>query len=82
MPIKIVPIWAIPEYASNRLMFRCAIATILPYSMDRMAVPIISQTHSGLKPGNVEKSMRNKIANAAPFGAIERKAVTGVGAPW
>ena len=30
MPIRMVPICAIPEYASIRLMLRCAIATMFP----------------------------------------------------
>ena len=44
-------------------------------------MPAISQTHSGLKDDNVEKNMRSRIANAAPLGAMDRNAVTGVGAP-
>ena len=45
-------------------------------------MPITSHTHSGLNSANVEKKIRRTIANAAAFGAIDRYAVIGVGAPW
>src|SRR5256886_11212637 len=50
--------------------------------MESIAMPIISHTHCGLNAASVEKNIRRRMANAAPLGAIERKAVMGVGAPW
>src|SRR5438874_13125790 len=50
--------------------------------MDSIAMPISSHTHCGLNAASVEKNIRSRMANAAPLGAIERKAVMGVGAPW
>jgi hypothetical protein len=39
------------------------------------------RTHVGLNVPRATKNMRNKMANAAPFGAMDKKAVTGVGDP-
>src|SRR5439155_18607794 len=50
--------------------------------MDSIAMPIMSHTHCGLNAASVEKNIRSRMANAAPLGAIDRKAVMGVGAPW
>src|SRR6266540_5403506 len=50
--------------------------------MESIAVPIINHTHCGLNTASVEKNIRRRMANAAPLGAIDRKAVMGVGAPW
>ena len=62
-------------------MLRWAMATMLPYVMERIEAPTRSRTQAGLKATSDTKNMRIRIANAAPLGAIERKAVTGVGAP-
>ncbi len=39
------------------------------------------KTHSGLKSLKVENKTLKKTAKAAAFGAMDRKAVMGVGAP-
>ena len=36
----------------------------------------------GLNAAKATKKMRRRMANAAPFGAMDRNVVTGVGAPW
>ena len=62
-------------------MFFCAIATMLPYVMDRIETPTSNRTHAGFNAAKETKNIRNKMANAAAFGAIDKNAVTGVGAP-
>ena len=41
----------------------------------------MSNTQVGLKVPRATKNIRKRMAKAAPLGAIERNAVTGVGEP-
>ena len=54
---------------------------MLPYVMDRIEAPTSNSTQAGLKAANDTKNIRIRMANVAPLGAMDRKAVTGVGAP-
>jgi hypothetical protein len=46
-----------------------------------MDTATISRTQTGLKVAKATRSILRRMAKAAPLGAIERNAVTGVGDP-
>jgi hypothetical protein len=49
--------------------------------MDKMDAAISSRAQIGLKVAKATKNILRRMAKAAALGAIERKAVTGVGDP-
>src|ERR1017187_7003040 len=69
-------------YASMRLTFDCRSAAKLPMVIEASAENHTSGSHPPPPGSNaVMKSRRNTEQDAA-FGAGDRNAVTGVGAPW
>ena len=81
IPESIYPACAMLEYASIRLIFVCAIATILPRIIDAAARRAMSSFTRPPIKSNVRMNMVINAANAAAFTPVDINAVTGVGAP-
>jgi len=64
-----------------RLMFRCGIAERFPTVMLSAASQAMTVSQSGVCVGNTSTNALSKTPKPAAFGATERNAVTGVGAP-
>ena len=62
-------------------MFRWLMATILPYVMERIEAATMINVQAGLNVASATRNKRSRIAKAATLGAIDKKAVTGVGHP-
>ncbi len=54
---------------------------MFPYVIEQIEATTKSSTHIGLKEANATKNILSRMAKAATFGAMDKKAVTGVGAP-
>src|SRR5947208_297380 len=65
-----------------RLTFDWRMAAKLPMVIESSAESHTSGSQPSPIGSNAVRKMRMKTANAAAFGPAERKAVTGVGAPW
>ena len=76
------PAWAMLEYASMRFTLVCAIARMLPTTIETAARPHTTGAQSHASAWNATSSTRISAANAATFVAADMNAVTGVGAPW
>src|ERR1700733_4358097 len=75
---SVQPACAMEEYASNRFTLFCTSAPRLPKVMESAAASQINQ----IVPGTlIRKTMRNKTANAAAFGAVDINPTIGAGAP-
>ena len=62
-------------------MFSCAIAATAPSTIEATERNTMTWRHSTSKPPNGSIMKRTNSASAAIFGATEKNAVTGVGAP-
>jgi hypothetical protein len=49
--------------------------------MEKIEATTKSNTHMGLNEAKATKNILIRMAKAATFGAMDKKAVTGVGAP-
>src|SRR5215831_18630089 len=65
-----------------RLTFVCQSAAKLPTHMEASATAHTRGSQRLAIGSNAVMKIRRKTANAAAFGPAERKAETGVGAPW
>ena len=66
-----------------RLMSRCARAKRLPTSIEAMASTLTSFVQSPAAGAEVTRmTSRARTTAEATFGATERKATNGEGAPW
>src|SRR4030067_3514564 len=70
------------EKASMRLTFVCTRAKRLPTSMVATDRTMKSTPHFTAVPGKATMNAVRMTENAAAFGPTEKKAATGVGAPW
>jgi hypothetical protein len=62
-------------------MFSCAIAATAPSTIEPTDRKTTTCRHSAMRPPNGSTRKRTNSATAAIFGATEKNAVTGVGAP-
>ena len=63
-------------------MFLCPIAAKAPSTIDAIEMKMMICCHCEAAPGRADCVKRSSIAIAATFAALEKNAVTGVGAPW
>jgi hypothetical protein len=54
---------------------------MLPYVIDKIDAATSNRVQIGLKVAKATRNILRRMAKAAPLGAIERNAVTGVGDP-
>src|SRR5882762_2666556 len=80
-PSRMYPTCETDEYAKSRLVLFWLIAARLPTVIETTAITASIGAHEGRSGPRPITKMRTRNANAAAFGAVERKAVTAVGAP-
>ena len=81
-PVRMKPACATLEYASIRLMSRCAIARTEPITIESAASAYTSGVQSHVSGCSATSNTRISAKKAATFVAALMYATTGVGAPW
>src|SRR3954471_24452339 len=81
MATRMNPAWAMDEYASRRLRFRCWSPTALPITIVAIARPTTARCQTPYSPWNASTHTRRNAAKAAALTVAAMYAVIGFGEP-